>query len=204
MRRRVQQLDHQGRHLLPDDGEEAPAGAGDRAREPAALHLSRRLRRRQPAASDRGVPRPRAFRAHLLQSGDAVGARHSADRGGDGIVHGRRRLRAGDVRRDHHRAPAGHDLPRRAAAGEGGDRRGGLGGGSRRRRRARATLRRRRPLRGGRRACARARAAHRRSPQHQAERRARATRAARSGATTRPSSTASCRRTCASSTTCAR
>ena len=31
---------HQGRHLLSDDGEEASARAGDRAREPAALHLS--------------------------------------------------------------------------------------------------------------------------------------------------------------------
>ena len=30
-------------------------------------------------------------------------ARHPADRRGDGLVHGRRRLRAGDVRRDDHR-----------------------------------------------------------------------------------------------------
>ena len=29
---------------------------------------------------------------------------HPADRGGDGLVHGRRRLRAGDERRDGHRA----------------------------------------------------------------------------------------------------
>ena len=42
----------------------------------------------------------------------------------DGLVHGGRRLCAGDVGRDHHRAQAGHDLPRRPAAGEGGDRRG--------------------------------------------------------------------------------
>ena len=41
---------------------------------------------------------------------------------------------------------AGHDLPRRPAAGEGRDRRGGVGRGSRRRRRARAPVRRRRPL----------------------------------------------------------
>jgi 3-methylcrotonyl-CoA carboxylase beta subunit len=40
---------HQGRYLLPADGEEAPAGAGDRPREPAALRLSRRLRRRKSA-----------------------------------------------------------------------------------------------------------------------------------------------------------
>ncbi len=104
MRDRVQRLHHQGRHLLPDDGEEASARAGDRAREPAAVHLSGRFRRRQPAAPDRGVSRPRAFRPHLLQSGDAVGAAHSADRGGDGLVHRRRRLCAGDVGRDHHRA----------------------------------------------------------------------------------------------------
>ena len=80
MRDRLQRLHHQGRHLLPDDGEEASARAGDRAREPAALHLSGRFRRRQPAAPDGGVPRPRAFRPHLLQPGDAVGRRHPADR----------------------------------------------------------------------------------------------------------------------------
>src|SRR5262252_7062007 len=74
-----------------------------RAQEPAALHLSRRLRRRQPAAPDRGVSRSRTFRPHLLQSGDAVGAGHRADRGGDGVMHGWRRLCAGDVGRDHHR-----------------------------------------------------------------------------------------------------
>ncbi len=33
-----------------------------------------------------------------------VGRRHSADRGRDGLVHGRRRLCAGDVGREHHRA----------------------------------------------------------------------------------------------------
>ena len=104
MHDRVQRLHHQGRHLLSDDGEEASARAGDRAREPAAVHLSRRFRRRQPAAPDRGVSRPRAFRPHLLQPGDAVGVRHPADRRGDGLVHRRRRLRAGDVGRDHHRA----------------------------------------------------------------------------------------------------
>ena len=38
-------------------------------------------------------------------------------------VHRRRRLRAGDERRDHHRRP-GHHLPGRPAAGEGGDGRG--------------------------------------------------------------------------------
>ena len=39
---------------------------------PPALHLSRRFRRRQPAASDGSLSRSRAFRAHLLQSGPAL------------------------------------------------------------------------------------------------------------------------------------
>ena len=100
VRDRVQRRHHQGRHLFPDDGEEAPARPGDRAREPAALHLSGRLRRRQPAAAHRGVSRPRALRPHLLQPGDAVLARHAADRLRDGLVHGGRRLRAGHVGRE--------------------------------------------------------------------------------------------------------
>ena len=50
---------------------------------------------------------------------------HRPDRRGDGLLHRRRRLRAGDERRDDHRQGAGHDLPRRPAAGEGRDRRGG-------------------------------------------------------------------------------
>ena len=58
---------------------------------------------------------------------------HPADRGGDGLVHRRRRLRAGDVRRDRDRAQPGHDLPRRPAAGEGRDRRGRHRRGARRR-----------------------------------------------------------------------
>ena len=46
-------------------------------REPAAVHLPGRQRRREPAAPGGGVPRPRAFRPHLLQPGADVGARHS-------------------------------------------------------------------------------------------------------------------------------
>ena len=69
--------DREGRHLLPADGEEAPARAGDRRAEPAAVHLPRRLRRRVPAAPGRGLPRPRALRAALLQPGAHVGARGS-------------------------------------------------------------------------------------------------------------------------------
>jgi hypothetical protein len=52
-----------------------------------------------------------------------VGRGHPADRRGHGLLHRRRRLRAGHVRRDHHRPRAGHDLPRRPAAGEGRHRR---------------------------------------------------------------------------------
>ncbi len=125
---RRQRSDHQGRRLLSDDGQEAPARAGDRGREPSALRLSGRLRRRQPAASGRGLPGSGAFRPHLLQPGPHVGGRNRPDRGRHGIVHGGRRLCSGDVGRDDHRRKAGHDLPRRAAAGEGGHRRDGQRG----------------------------------------------------------------------------
>ena len=77
---------------------------------------------------------------------------------GDGLVHGRRRLRAGDVRRNDHRQGHRHDLPGRPAAREGGDRRRSDGRGARRRRRPHAALRRRRLLRRRRRARAAARA----------------------------------------------
>ncbi len=142
---RLQRRHREGRHLLPDDGEEAPARAGDRAAEPPAVHLPGRLRRRQPAEPGRRVPRPRALRPHLLQPGQPERARHPADRGGDGLVHRRRRLRAGDERRDHHRQEPGHDLPRRPAAGEGGHRRGRERRRPGRRRRAHAAVGRGRP-----------------------------------------------------------
>ena len=118
-----ERCDGEGRHLLPDHGEEAPARAGDRAAEPAALHLPGGFRRREPAEPGRSVSRPRPFRAHLLQPGQHVGAGHSADRRGDGLVHRGRRLRAGDVRRGDHRQEPGHDLPGRPAAREGRHRR---------------------------------------------------------------------------------
>ncbi len=57
LRHRRQRCHRQGRHVLPDDGQEAPARAGDRAREPAAVHLSRRQRRRLPAAAGRRLSR---------------------------------------------------------------------------------------------------------------------------------------------------
>ena len=70
------------------------------AAERPAVHLPGRLRRRLPAAAGGGLPRPRPLRPDLLQPGPHVRRRHPADRGRDGLVHGRRRLRAGDVRRD--------------------------------------------------------------------------------------------------------
>ena len=45
--------------------------------EQPALHLPGRLRRRVPALAGRGLPRPGALRAHLLQPGADVGARAS-------------------------------------------------------------------------------------------------------------------------------
>ena len=165
MRDRLQRRDGQGRHLLPDDREEARPRAGDRAREPAAVHLSRRLRRREPAEPDRRVPRPRPLRPHLLQPGDDVVGGHSAGRRRDGVVHGRRRVRARDVGRVDHRSRAGDDLPRRSAAREGRDRRDRQRRGARRRGRAHADLRRRRPLRAERSPRARHRAAHRGEPE---------------------------------------
>ena len=89
---------------------------------------------------------------------------HPADRRRHGLVHRRRRLRAGDERRDRDRAGNGDDLPGRPPAREGGDRRGGERGGARRRRRPLACLRRHRPLRGERRARPRARAPDRAEP----------------------------------------
>ena len=83
-----------------------------------------------------------------------------ADR--DGLLHRRRRLCAGDVGREHHRAQSGHDLPRRPAAGEGRDRRGRDRRRTRRRRRAFAAVRRHRSLCAERRACDRHCPAHRR------------------------------------------
>ena len=79
-----------------------------------------------------------------------------ADCGRDGLVHGRRRLRAGDGRPDGDRQGHGHHLPRRPAARARGHRRGRQRGRPGRRGRARARVRRGR-LPGGRR---RARAGH--------------------------------------------
>ena len=119
-----QRRDGERRHLLPAHGEEAPARAGDRAREPPAVHLPGGLR----AARTCRV-RMRSFRTATTSAASsttrptmsAAGIAQIAVR--DGLVHRGRRLRARDVRRNHHRAQSGHDLPRRPAAGESGDRR---------------------------------------------------------------------------------
>ena len=87
-----------------------------------------------PAPAGGRLPGPRPLRAHLLQPGAPVGRGHPADRARDGLVDGRRRLRAGDVATRRSSSGHGHDLPRRAAAREGGDRRGRHGRGPRRRR----------------------------------------------------------------------
>ena len=77
VRDRRERRDGEGRLVLPADGEEAPARAGGRRAEPAAVPLPRRLGRRVPAAAGRGVPRPRPLRPHLLQPGAHVGRRAS-------------------------------------------------------------------------------------------------------------------------------
>ncbi len=185
LRHRRQRRHHQGRHLLSDDGEEASARAGDRARQSPAVHLSGRFRRRVPAAAGRDLSRSRSLRPHLLQPGADVGGRHSADRGGAGLLHRRRRLCAGDVGRGRHREEPGHDLPRRAAAGEGRDRRGGDRRGARRRRRAQPPVRRHRLSRRERRPCARDRAPAGRQSQPRAASLAVAARAARTALSAR-------------------
>ena len=199
-----QRRDGQGRDLLPDDGQEAPARPGDRRAEPAAVRLPGRFGRRLPSAAGGGLSGPRALRAHLLQPGAHVGRADPADRRRDGLLHGGRRLRARDVGRGRHRQGHGDDLSGGPAARQGRDGRGGHRGGARRRRRAHAALRRRGPPRRGRRARARDRALARREPARRASRCRPTAPSRRSRPTTRRRSTASSRATCASPTTCAR
>ncbi len=97
--------------------------------------------RRPSAEPGRGLSRPGAFRSDLLQSGDHVGRRHTADCGRHGVLYGRWRLCAGDGGRGRHRQEPGNDLPGRATPREGGDGRGCDRRGSGRRRRAYADLR---------------------------------------------------------------
>ena len=98
---RRQRRHGEGRHLLPDDGEEASARAGDRAAEPAALPLPGRFRRRQPAAT-----RTRCFPTATISAASSStrptcrphGIPQIAVR--DGLLHRGRRLCAGDVGRE--------------------------------------------------------------------------------------------------------
>ena len=122
VRDRRERRDGEGRLVLPAHGQEAPPRPGGRGAEPPPVHLSRRLGRRVPAAPGRGLPGPRALRADLLQPGAHVGGRSPADRGRDGLVHRRRRVRPRDERRDRDRQGHRHDLHRRPAAREGRDR----------------------------------------------------------------------------------
>ena len=204
VRDRGQRRHRQGRLVLPADGQEAPPRAGDRAREPPAVHLPRRLRRRLPPAPGRGLPRPRPLRAHLLQPGAHVVGRHPAARRGHGLVHRRRRLRACDVRSERDRPGHGDDLPRGPAAREGRDGRGGHRRGARRRRRARAHLGRGRRARELRRARARAAARGGRGARRTRPGVARAARARGARPTTPTSSPASSRPTSARRSMCAR
>ena len=80
VRDRRERRDGEGRLVLPADGEEAPARAGGRGAERSAVPVPRRLGRRVPAAPGGGLPGPRPLRAHLLQPGADVRARHPADR----------------------------------------------------------------------------------------------------------------------------
>ncbi len=89
-----QRRDGQGRHLLPDHGEEASARAGNRDGEPAPVRIPGRFGRRLPASAGGGVSRSRTLRAHLLQPGADVRDGSRAGRGRHGLVHGGRRIRA--------------------------------------------------------------------------------------------------------------
>jgi hypothetical protein len=75
-----QRRHRQGRHLLPDDGQEAPPGPGNRPGEPAALHLPGGFRRSVPAQAGRGLPGQGTFRQNLLQPGKDVRGQDSPDR----------------------------------------------------------------------------------------------------------------------------
>ena len=56
-----------------------------------------------PAAAGRGISRSRPFRPNFLQPGAPLLKGHTANRSGHGLLHGRRRLRSGNVRRGGHR-----------------------------------------------------------------------------------------------------
>ena len=172
MRDRLQRRDGQRRHLLPDDGEEAPARAGDRAREPPAVHLPGRLGRREPAE-----PGSTCFPIAITSAASSTTRRRcrrkAFRRSRSSWARARRAALTCRRCRDESiivKEP-GHDLSRRPAAREGRDRRDRQRRGAGRRRRAHARVRRRRPLRAGRSPRARDRAAHRRPPESRQARR---------------------------------
>ena len=205
VRDRLQRPDREGRDVLPDHRQEAPACAGGRARRttcrastsstpavrscrcrtrssPTATHFGR-IFFNQATMSARWIPQVAA----VLGTCTAGGAYVPAMSDETVIVKG-----------------AGDDLPRRAAAREGGDRRGGHRRGARRCGRPCAHVRRRRPLRARRRRT-RSRSSGRSSRTPTVARRCRRTCGSRrSRSTTRLSSTRSSRPTRASPTTCAR
>ena len=115
---RRQRRDREGRHLLPVDGEETSARPGSGDGQSPALRLPGGLGRRIPADAGRGLPRSRPLRPHLLQPGSNVGGWAGADCRGDGFVHGRWRVRAGDVGPDGDCERDRHHLSRRPAARE--------------------------------------------------------------------------------------
>ena len=104
MHGRRQRRDGEGRHLLPDDGEEAPARAGDREQNRLpCIYLVDSGGAFLPT-QDEVFPDRDHFGRIFYNQANMSRQGHPADRGGDGLVHGGRRLRAGDERRDRHRA----------------------------------------------------------------------------------------------------
>ena len=170
-----------GGTYFPAHGEEASARAGDRAREPAALHLSGRFRRRQPAA-----PGPRSSPTAIISAASSTTRPTCPPPASPQIAVVMGSCTAGGAYvpamsdETHHRAQPGHHFSRRPAAGEGRDRRGGERGRARRRRRPYAPLRRRRLLCRRRRPCAGDVPPHRRPSQRRRRRSISRWRAARS------------------------
>ena len=191
MRRRRQRRHGEGRHLLSDDGEEASARAGGGAENrlpciylvdsgganlpnqdevfPDRDHFGR-IFYNQATMSAEGIPQIAVVMGSCTAGGAYVPAMSD-----EAII----------VKQ------AGHDLPRRPAAGEGRDRRGGDRRGAGRRRRAYPHLGRGRPSGRGRQRTRSALARRIVADLNQAQAdRARRARAARAAATTRASSTA--------------
>ena len=125
VRDRRQRRHGQGRHVLPDDGQEAPAGPGGGAARTACpcLYLVDSGGAFLPMQDEVFPDREHFGRIFYNQATD-VRRRHPADRRRARLLHGGRRVRPGDERRGRDRPQPGHDLPGRPAAGEGGDRRG--------------------------------------------------------------------------------